>query len=101
MWPWLFRLGNSADGWLVFTKRLLAVAVEFLPGGPGKGLIVVESESKSGIIGVVTLDSRSAECCQGDRSCLLLKYSVISVTESVMKLRHIRMALTTQIKKGR
>ena len=49
------------------------MAVEFLPGGPGKGLIVVESESKSGIIGVVTLDSRSAECCQGDRSCLLLK----------------------------
>ena len=75
------------------------MAVEFLPGGPERGLLVVESESKSGI--VVILASYSDGCCQGERSCLLLKYSVISVTASVMKLRHIRMALTTQMKKGR
>ena len=73
----MFRLGNSADGWLVFTKRLLAVAVEFLPGGPGNGLIVVESESKSGIGEVVVTLSAyrltEAGCCQGERSSWLLK----------------------------
>ena len=69
-------------------------------------VVVDDRESKSGMelrrtFSVVVLESDSRGCCQGDSSLLLAKYRVISVTARVTKLRHMKMALRTQMKKGR
>ena len=90
--------GNWSVCWFA-RNRLLPV--EFL-----LELVVADDrESKSGIelwmtFSAVVLVLGSSGCCQGDKSLLLAKYKVISVTARVTKLRHMKMALKTQMKNG-
>ena len=80
----------------ILIPRLEIIELEFNSRDEGA---VVEEESRLAIKLLIMCWS-ACWSSHGDRSSLFVQKRVISVTEMVMKLRHMRMALTTQMRKG-